>query len=88
MKKKWMKWDMSEEDAKAKCFSLRCQARRGSGLSTDDSKFVRAMFEAFPEWYAETERDVFNQTIPFGSNAYLDENNQLKYGTRLGNGTE
>jgi len=50
----------------ARCFRLRCQSKRGSNLSMDDSNFVHQMYKKFPAWYSATEANVFNATIPFG----------------------
>jgi len=54
------------EDAE-RCIAIRKRAKRGEQLSKQESHFCRTIFDAFPEWYAETEARVFNETVPFGS---------------------
>jgi hypothetical protein len=51
----------------ARCFDLRCRAKRGEALYPADREFVEKMFHDFPDWYGATEPEVFNRTIPFGS---------------------
>jgi len=55
-----------------KCIEYRKRAKRGEVLSYEESDFCRKMFKMFPDWYAETEKRVFNETVPFGSHATMD----------------
>jgi len=55
-----------------KCIEYRKRAKRGEHLTSDESKFCERMFKMFPAWYAETEKRVFNETVPFGSTAHKD----------------
>jgi hypothetical protein len=59
------------EDAE-RCISLRKRAKKGDELHRDDSAFCIKMYEKFPEWYSETEKRVFNETVPFGSQVRWD----------------
>lgn len=50
-----------------RCFDLRCKAKQGYMLTTEDMKFLMQMFEKYPEWYKSLNSDIFNRTAPFGS---------------------
>lgn len=50
-----------------RCLDLRKKTKTGSYISPIDSRFVRKMFEKYPEWYSRTEETVFMDTRPFGS---------------------
>ncbi len=57
---------------KSRCLELRKRSKRGECLSPDDSKFCAKMFKQYPDWYASTEKQVFNETVPFGSNVQIE----------------
>ena len=54
------------------CIAYRKRSKRGEHLTPNESQFCQRMFRLFPEWYAETEKRVFNETVPFGSTAHKD----------------
>ena len=54
---------------KTRCLDLRKRAKKGEHLTSEDMKFCTKMFRDYGEWYAATEKTVFNETVPFGSNA-------------------
>ena len=55
------------EDA-YRCLELRKRSKRGEHLSHKEHSFCSKMFVKYPEWYQFTESQVFNETVPFGSN--------------------
>ena len=52
-------------DDATRCFRLRCQSKNGIRLHPDDSKFCEEMFRKYPNWYRETEVQVFDATNPW-----------------------
>lgn len=56
------------EDAR-RCFRIRCRSKRGETMSREDSKFCTQMYKKFTEWYGAIEANIFNATVPFGSQA-------------------
>lgn len=54
-----------------KVIGYRKRAKRGEYLSPEESRLCRQMLKQFPEWYEETEKRVFNETVPFGSNVKI-----------------
>lgn len=65
---------MKEPEANdiSRCIDLRKRAKRGEHLSSEESRFCENMFKKFPDWYASTEKQVFNETVPFGSNVRME----------------
>lgn len=62
----------SIEDAD-RCLELRKQGKQGIRLHPDDQAFCEQMWRDYPKWYASTRWKVFNDTVPFGSDAqHLD----------------
>lgn len=53
----------------SRCLEVRCRAKRGLQISQEDKNFCEKMCTKYPEWYKQTEIDVFNATVPFGSSA-------------------
>ena len=51
-----------------RCFRVRCRSKRGERLSSEDIEFVARMFDTYPDWYTALEVNVFNATVPYGSN--------------------
>lgn len=49
------------------CIELRKKSKRGVRLHADDRAFVDRMYRDFPEWYRATERRIFVETAPYGS---------------------
>ena len=52
----------------SECLSLRKKSRKGGTLTSAELEFCERMFTTYPEWYEETEAEVFNATLPFGAN--------------------
>lgn len=51
-----------------KVFELRCKSKRGERLSGAEQRLVERAFRADETRYAALEPDVFDATVPFGSN--------------------
>jgi len=62
---------LSDNVAEA-CIAIRKRAKRGERLLPEESRFCEQMAKQFPDWYKETEKRVFNETVPFGSNSKLE----------------
>jgi acyl-coenzyme A synthetase/AMP-(fatty) acid ligase len=45
---------------------LRCMSKQGR-LHPDDQKFLENIWKEYPEWYATTDKIVFEMTKPFGA---------------------
>lgn len=58
---------LSESDW-AKVFRLRCYSKLGQKLTSVENALVDAAFKEDEDRYGDMERDVFNATVPFGSN--------------------
>jgi len=52
-----------------KVFGLRCRSKRGQRLSEDEQALVDAAYRQDVDRYAAMEPDVFDATVPFGSQA-------------------
>ena len=63
-----MKKIVIPSDLAEKVIGYRKRAKRGEHLTPEESQLCEQMFRQFPEWYKETEKRVFNETVPFGSN--------------------
>lgn len=59
------------EDA-THCIELRKRSKRGERLSSEEGRFCARMLDQYPDWYSATEKRVFNETVPFGSNVRLE----------------
>ena len=57
----------STEDQR-RAIAIRMASKRGQYVSSEDMKFCTRLWKKYPDWYASTEADVFNATVPFGSN--------------------
>ena len=53
----------------SKVFHLRCQSKRGKGLTDDEQALLAAAFQSDEQRYAALDADVFDATVPFGSAA-------------------
>lgn len=49
-------------------FQIRCRAKQGLPLSKADRALFDAAFNEDPDRYAKMEPNVFDATVPFGSN--------------------
>jgi hypothetical protein len=54
-------------------FHLRCRAKQGQSLSGDDTALLNRAFGEDPSRYAALDVDVFNATVPVGSNVRRDK---------------
>lgn len=59
------------EDDWAEVFLVRCKAKQGQPLTKEESALCNVAFESDNERYKMMEKDVFNATVPFGSNVKL-----------------
>jgi len=50
-------------------FRLRCKSKSGGELSRPEHALVNRAYDEDPDRYGDTEIDVFNATVPFGSSA-------------------
>jgi len=55
-----------------RCIEIRKQSKQGCRLSREDQHFTDRMFRLYPEWYKSLNRQIFEDTAPFGSKQ-LDE---------------
>ena len=53
------------------CLTLRKQSKQGHTLSKEDHDFCAKMWKKYPKWYKETSKEVFDDTVPYGSNVRL-----------------
>lgn len=60
---------MPDYEQAEKCIAIRKRGKKSEHLSEEECRLCREMFQKFPEWYADTEERVFNETVPFGSHA-------------------
>jgi len=56
----------------SECLEIRKRGKRGEYLSRLDTRFCERMLKDYPEWYTATDKQVFNETVPFGSNAHRE----------------
>jgi hypothetical protein len=56
-----------------RCIRLRRFSKEGRDLTTAERAFCGRIFNTYPEWYEASEARVFNETVPFGSNAHREE---------------
>ena len=49
-------------------FAARCKSKQGRGLTPAEQALVNRAFAEDEDRYGDMERDVFNATVPFGSN--------------------
>lgn len=54
-------------DIYKKCFNLKCQSKTRIMLRDEDFDFLNECHKKFPVTYKSMEKEVFNQTKPFGS---------------------
>lgn len=57
----------------AYCIELRKMCKMGRRLDQEQMAFCDLMYNNYPEWYASTDKQVFNKTVPYGSNARRDD---------------
>lgn len=49
-------------------FKIRCDCKRGAGLGPDERKLIERAMKEDRERYSAMDDDVFDATVPFGSN--------------------
>lgn len=49
-------------------FLIRCRSKRGQGISAVEQKLCTRAWKEDPDRYEDVEVEVFNATVPFGSN--------------------
>jgi hypothetical protein len=60
---------MPSPENEKRCLEIRKRSKRGDHICREDMKFTEKMFKSYREWYKETEEEVFNDTVPYGSSA-------------------
>jgi len=55
-----------------RCIEIRKRSKAGRQVSEEESAFCAAMYQKYGAWYSETEKRVFNETLPFGSNVRIE----------------
>jgi hypothetical protein len=61
---------LSEADW-ARVFGARCQTKQGRQVSADERTLIDAAYKSDRKRYAAMEKDIFNATVPFGSNVRM-----------------
>ena len=56
-----------------KCLEIRKRSKRGWIISSEEMEFCRQMFREYPDWYVSINQIVFNETVPFGTQAKYSE---------------
>ena len=51
---------------------IRCMSKQGLPISKNDQNLCQRAFREDGERYSQMEKEVFNRTVPFGSNAKLE----------------
>lgn len=59
---------LTEEEWR-RVFQLRCRTKQGQDVAQRDLALVYAALREDPKRYSAMDVDVFNATVPFGSNA-------------------
>jgi len=57
-----------ERDESKKCLQIRKRNKRGEYVSSEDIRFCEKMYNKYTDWYTKTEDEIFNDTVPAGSN--------------------
>ena len=58
------------EDAK-RCLQIRKRIKKGEYCHPEDIQFCEDMYRKYEEWYTISDDEVFNDTIPYGSNVRM-----------------
>jgi hypothetical protein len=59
------------EDEWLQVFKARCQTKQGRPISEAEHDLVNAAYKSDRARYSAMEKDVFNATVPFGSNVRM-----------------
>jgi hypothetical protein len=57
-----------DKDESKKYFGIRKRSKRGEYVSLEDIRFCAKIYIKYAEWSKTTEDEVFNYTVPVGSN--------------------
>lgn len=49
------------------CLELRKRSKRGEYLNKENREFIEWVWRNFEEWYCSTEKEIFEQTKPYGA---------------------
>jgi hypothetical protein len=60
-----------------KSIDIRCRARKNLPITRKEHDWNMKVYNKYPEWYERTEPHIFNQTVPFGSSVYKEEEEGL-----------
>jgi hypothetical protein len=52
-----------------RCLRIRKESKRGAEYRSEDMAFCERMLKKYPDWYKATQQEVFDDTVPFGSDA-------------------
>jgi hypothetical protein len=58
---------MPDLETAEKCLKLRKQSKQGIDIGIKNQKFCENIWKKFPDWYSSTNKEIFNDTAPFGS---------------------
>jgi len=50
-----------------RCLRLRIESKRGTEYRSEDMAFCERMLKKYPDWYRETQQEVFEKSKPFGA---------------------
>ena len=67
MTPEWNPLITPEKDDAKRCLEIRKRSKSGGITSCPEMKFCEEMNRKYPDWYTQTEEEVFNDTVPFGS---------------------
>jgi hypothetical protein len=59
------------DDDWARVFAVRCLSKDGKPISKADRRLCDAAFDGDEARYTAMDKDVFNATVPFGSNVRM-----------------
>lgn len=52
----------------ARVFRIQCKTKQGQAVTDEDNELIKAAFSSDQKRYGDMADDVFNATVPFGSN--------------------
>lgn len=55
------------ESEKQRAMKIRRATKQGQYVAPADMEFITYIYDRFPEWYSETEQQIFEETKPFGA---------------------
>ena len=50
-----------------RCIEIRTRSKRGEFIASEDRDFCERMWDDYQEWYEGTQRQIFVESAPFGS---------------------